>query len=231
MKNLSIGIVAEGPTDYNMIQSLVLEVIPGDHFFAILQPEISATEGFGAFGAGWKGVREWCFSIAQEHGNLANLMKAFVPILDILIIHIDADVSREAEVNCSKPCPPASDTICAIESVIQGWLAGEKLSSKVVLCVPSDNTEAWVLSAFGTLAEHHCPPNTFLECLHKPDYVIANPPYQIIKTKNGKPKKTQSRYREFIIPKVLENWGVIKDTCIQAQLFEERLLAATLLKQ
>lgn len=50
MGRLTIGIVAEGPRDAEMIEALISEFIPGDHLFLTLQPEMSETEGFGTDG-------------------------------------------------------------------------------------------------------------------------------------------------------------------------------------
>ena len=58
MRELTIGIVAEGPSDYAVIDELIKKFIPGDHTILLLQPEESATPGFGAKGGGWVGVRK-----------------------------------------------------------------------------------------------------------------------------------------------------------------------------
>jgi hypothetical protein len=109
MKKLEIGIVAEGVTDFMLLRSLLKNFF--DCNCQLIQPETSDTQGGGnggnqgTFGGGWKGVRAWCQNLSNDFQNLAAYLKTVE--LDILIIHIDADVARDNEINCAIPCPPA----------------------------------------------------------------------------------------------------------------------------
>ncbi|RKZ54283.1 MAG: hypothetical protein DRR16_05040 [Candidatus Parabeggiatoa sp. nov. 3] len=90
MKRLKIGIVAEGPTDSLLIELLINQLLQTEHHYLELQPKQSKTGhsgDFGVYGGGWKGVRAWCQSCEGQK------LKAHFLQLDLLIIHIDADVA------------------------------------------------------------------------------------------------------------------------------------------
>jgi len=237
MSSFIFGIVAEGPTDYELITALINKIIPGDHTFLPIQPEISETSGFGTnngfgtHGAGWKGVLNWCRSIAKNFPSLDSFLTVGDPEIDYLIIHIDADAAREPEINCYATCPPSSVTVENIKRHINMCLQEEAGQQKIVYCIPCDNTEAWVLCAFDKDTTYHNPPISFLECLQKPDYIICQPNYnrpnRLLKKKDGKPKKAVNNYRNNLIPKVLEEWDTIKIICSQAQIFENDLIIST----
>jgi len=230
MRSLTVGVVAEGATDHEMIDALVHHLIPGEHRLLVLQPEGSDTEGFGPRGAGWKGVVRWCQTIASDFGGVHRFMTSTAPALDLLLIHIDGDVAREAEIDCWMPCPQIQGTVDNIKGKIRGWLQEDDLPRKVILCTPCDNLEAWVLCAFDVETPYHQPPGELLECLEKPEYVISDPQYRrprpLLKRKEKrpgqgkKPHKTRKVYRE-LIPTVLENWEAVKRICTQAQAFED----------
>jgi hypothetical protein len=80
------------------------------------------------------------------------------------------------------------------------WLGASVLDEKLVLCIPADNTEAWVLAAHDIQTIHHAPPDKPLECVNKPDMIISNQRYKkpLLRRKNGKPKKTKRDYQQLI---------------------------------
>ena len=228
MKKWEIGIVAEGVTDFMLLRSLL------NHFLdcncQLIQPETSETQGFngnqGAYGGGWKGVRAWCQNLTNDFENLTDFFNKLN--IDLLIIHIDADVAREAEINCAKPCPPAQDTCEALAQCVMTWLGEPLINKKLVLCIPADNTEAWILATHDIQTAYHDPPNKPLECVNKPDMIISNQRYKnprrLLKRKDGKAKKTRRDYQQ-LIPVVLDNWEEVKRICKQAAQFEKDLKA------
>ena len=228
MKNLTIGIVAEGPTDIEIIQTLVSKIIPGMHDFLTLQPDISETEGFGSNGAGWQGVLNWCKSVPRDFGSLQSFLKNGGPTIDLLIIHIDADVSREPEIDCFAPCPLIQNTIDNLRVKIAEWLDESVWPREILCCIPADNMEAWIMCAFDVNTPYHNPPSILLECLQKPEYIISgqgyNRPERLLRRKsNGKPHKTVPVYVNKLIPKLEEKWEDVKKVCSQAQIFEDNL--------
>ncbi|OAD19454.1 hypothetical protein THIOM_004909 [Candidatus Thiomargarita nelsonii] len=195
MKRLTIGLVAEGPTDSLLLGALIDMLLRGKHHYIEIQPKPSKTGAFGEYGGGWHGVRAWCQTLAKDSQKL----KAHFEPLDMLIIHIDADVARENEINCAMPCPPAQDTCEALAQQVMNWLGHSVTEDKLVLCIPADNTEAWILAAHDTQTTYHAPPDKPLECVQKPDMIISNQRYKkprrLLRTKEGKPKKTKRDYQ------------------------------------
>jgi len=60
-----IGVVAEGPTDFLVLQSVIQAVLPGSEVWFI-QPSVP----LNAFGAGWRGVKNWCTEFRGEDLDL-----------------------------------------------------------------------------------------------------------------------------------------------------------------
>ncbi len=177
MSRLAVGIVAEGPSDIEMIKALIGKLVSKPHDFYELQPDISATPGFGCHGAGWKGIRGWCMEIARDFNGLSQFIRYTGQPLDLLIIHLDADVARESEIDCMQSCPPVEDTLTLLESKLLDWL-GETAwprKNKIVTCFPADNTEAWILSAYNPNTSYHNPPDNPLECVGKAGYDYKRP--------------------------------------------------------
>ncbi|MCC3377592.1 hypothetical protein [Cohnella sp. REN36] len=201
MRDITFGLVTEGPTDFELITQLIQKIVPGEHRFLPLQPDLSATEGFGVHGGGWKGVFSWCEKFGADPG-IFFYMNNMTPAIDVLIIHIDADISRDQEINCARPCPEAEATVIELENKLNLALNVQDLMGRIIFCIPSDNTEGWILAVFDS--SHHNPPSQYIECIQQPEYIISSPQYKLIKRKEGKPKKNQSTYREKLIPEVLQ---------------------------
>lgn len=86
---MHIGIVSEGPTDYIILKKVIDKITGEENFYLPLQPEPTLT---GEYGNGWKGVWKWCIDNAAIKDQL---MKNVEPVLDLLIIQMDGDVSRK----------------------------------------------------------------------------------------------------------------------------------------
>jgi len=89
------SIVCEGPTDFHVIDAVLRELTPMDYTRTMIQPESAefAGEAVAETGRGWKGA----------------------------IIHVDADIATDSEVDCARPCPPASDTTDRVRDIVLGW--------------------------------------------------------------------------------------------------------------
>ncbi|WP_407272815.1 hypothetical protein [Radiobacillus sp. PE A8.2] len=218
MSKYQIGIVSEGPRDFEMLQSLITHIVGDEVRCLPLQPDLSATSGFGSYGAGWHGVRDWCKTIGQ-HGGLEVFIGDGME-LDLLIIQLDGDVAREQEVNCYKTCPPAQETVNELENWIKSLL-NVRIPDKVVFTIPMDNLESWILAAYH--ADHALPLSQF-ECITKPDYLLLEEPYKLLKKKsNKKPSKTAVKYRDTLIPLVIRQWGAVVQLCTQAEVFNNNI--------
>jgi hypothetical protein len=161
-----------------LLRSLIEKFV--DCHCELIQPKTSETFGvggnYGALGGGWKGVRAWCQNLRKKFPDLATYLNE--SNTDILIIHVDADVARDNEMNCAMPCPPAQDTCEAVAQQVRNWLGYWVTENNVVLCIPADNTEAWILAAHDTQTTYHNPPDKPLECVQKPDMIISNQRYK-----------------------------------------------------
>lgn len=229
MKKLTIGIVTEGNSDFMLLEPLINMLLKAEHDYIRLHPETK----FGVRERGWQGVRAWCQMMTREFEKLSIFLNGAIPKLDLLVIHLDADVANA--INCEYPCPPAKDSCDAIAQSVMNWLGNPAIEEPVVLCIPAQNTEAWILAADNpqTPSAYHNPPEKYLECLSKPDMIISNQaykPHPLLKTRrkkeNGKKvKKANKNPKDYaqLIPKVLENWEQVKLICPQAAQFEEEL--------
>ena len=155
---LRIAVAVEGPTDVIVLEAILCALLPGVEFeLQTLQPEGSAA--FGTMDAGWVGVYRWSRQVACEGGGSVSGSSA-LSNHDVLIVHIDADVAgktyasgsiRDApcddDLPCEEPCPPPDKTTNALRAVVLNWLGESACPSRIVLCTPSKNIEAWVLAA------------------------------------------------------------------------------------
>ncbi|WP_135556967.1 hypothetical protein [Paenibacillus cymbidii] len=225
MRPYTFGIVSEGPTDFDVITHIIMEVVPDNHTFLPIQPDLSETEGLGSgsntrHSNGWRGVLSWCEASSADM-TINDFLNA--ASIDILIIQVDADISRESEINCAKPCPQAEDTVIEIEKLIKQKLKINDFDDKIICCVPSDSTESWILTGLDDLMHYHGG-TKFIECTQKPDDILSKLPFRAIRRKDGKAKKNQVEYREKCVPVVIEKWDYIRTFCSQAEKLHQRLL-------
>lgn len=154
---LRVALAVEGPTDNIVLEAILKALLPDTELvLSKLQPEGSLA--FGRTGAGWAGVYRWCRQTASE-GDGSVSGSSVLLHHHILIVHVDADVASETYSNgkisdapaqdlpCDQDCPPPSRTTDALRRVVLNWLGEHNTPSRVVLCTPSKNTEAWVVAA------------------------------------------------------------------------------------
>ncbi|MFC4601603.1 hypothetical protein [Cohnella hongkongensis] len=225
MKSYTFGIVSEGPTDFQLMTSIIAKLVPGEHRYRLIQPDLSETPGLGApsgvrHSNGWRGVLSWC-EAATTGISIYELMEG--TSIDVLIIQADAEIAREPELDCARPCPEAEDTVIVLEGIIREKLNIEAFDSRIICCIPSDNTEAWVLVALDDELMHHGA-DKFIECVHKPDEIVSKPPFNAIGRKAGKAKKRQSEYRDKCVPPVVEKWDYVRSHCHQAEKFHKSIV-------
>ncbi len=77
----TIGIVAEGPRDFELIAAVIDTITNEENSYQMIQPEPDMA---GRFGNGWKGVWKWC---ETNQGSLNTYMNSLTPVLDFLVIH------------------------------------------------------------------------------------------------------------------------------------------------
>ena len=221
---LTIGIVAEGPTDHAVLRVIASRLARGRRVRVLaLQPEMSATfQRYGVFGAGWKGVWQWCRAQAGRPGGLvASLSAASGGRIDVLIVHVDADIAADAEIDRERPCPPASATTQGVRDVVKAWLVGTcPLPDNVVLAVPSKATETWILAA---LVAHTGFLSPCTECTSKPERILTRQPFKHLQTRGGEPKKSVRIYEGLAQKFVGPYWEKVCASCGEASTFDGAL--------
>ncbi len=159
---LRVALAVEGGTD-EVVLKAIIEAMVGDRpiQFTLLQPEFSlafAGQLGGQTGTGWGGIYRWCEQARLEGGGRAS-GSALFRFHDLLIVHLDADVAGKrysdhgivdpaGDLPCEQPCPPASNTTDALRQVLRRWLGEPSTPPRCVICMPSKNTETWIMAAF-----------------------------------------------------------------------------------
>ncbi|NER97912.1 MAG: hypothetical protein F6J86_29395 [Symploca sp. SIO1B1] len=234
MSELRIALVAEGPTDFEVIQAALKAVLPNPFVMKLLQPEATQPQ----LGTGWGGVLKWCHQAHQRHSGLLIKDPTLVGF-DLIIIHLDVDVAHEkyskcgekvdtwAKENswqnlpCAKSCPPVSNTVDTLVQVIESWLGQAKLSNCTLLCLPAQSSGTWLAAAVLPLTHPLLVNNA--ECDRTLESQLGQLP------KNQRIKKKTREYRNHA-PSITTNWNQVKQVCTQAENFEHLVLAALLLQ-
>jgi hypothetical protein len=207
-----IRLVCEGITDQAVLEAVVHAHLNSRNFeINRIQPDSSLYGGdAGPHGGGWKGVRGWCQSVREAGGLRA--VGALREDIDLLVIHVDADILLDAEHDARNPCPPPDGNILAAEAIVMQWLGITSLPERVLIWVPSMATEAWLLrSVFPGLGESlSCltspPPALCVECVEDPAAVLEGKSPKLVRRKGGDLKKITKNYRD-VKPLVSASWG------------------------
>lgn len=225
-ENIKIGLIAEGPTDYVIINAALSAIFKGkiNYILNILQPASPDPDMLGGnldatsteTGGGWGGVYRWCRNVVEMTGDNADGLDSIIG-LDYIIIHLDADVSNEKYSNANiqtpikddlpiaLPCPPVQNITDALKEIIKNWLAPVD-ASNAIWCIPAFNTETWCYAAWAT--ENARRTNNF-ECNKN-----IRPKVWRIAHKNQRAYRNKSK--DFI-----NNWSAVKELCTQASDFED----------
>lgn len=235
---MNIATVVEGPTDRMVLEAVLDKLLPGDHRYIPLQPEVT----FGETGTGWKGVRRWCRRTWRQPGSSLNLLLSgkVGPALDMLVIHVDADVAFEHDLqegeqepiaDVAQPCPPIKATAEQLRQIIGRWLQRDSLPQQVVLAIPAQDTESWTFAALFPNDEL-CQQADY-ECLgsgrQHPGYKLTLVKYRrLFRRKDNKPKKTERVYRQ-VAPQIADAWDDVRRICSQAERFTQDVFASVAL--
>jgi len=224
MSDPRIALVAEGPTDFIVIEAALKAILHRPFVLNQLQPEPTRPE----MGGGWCGVFKWCQEFRQR--GAANIESdPTLSDFDLVIVHLDADVADKNYADCgdavvqaaltlqplpcAQACPPPANTVAALEAVLLSWLGIPATGPKSLFCIPSKATEAWLSAA--TLPANH-DVLTGLECnLHLETQLAQLPRGQKI-------RKSVREYRN-LAGVVTAQWAQVKSHCTQAVLFDQQI--------
>ena len=220
-----IGVVAEGPTDFIVILALAQEIL-GDREFVPVQiqpPESDFANSQGPLGGGWPGVFSWCQ--IQGSGG-ADACIDILANLNVLVIHVDADIARErdlAHLSLTRPCPPASDTVDRVRDHLLDKLGLREPPPRLVFCIPAQATEAWVFACLHPdEVDFHQP----FECRPKPEsLLVAKGPYRLARKKGSKVDKDVGRYRD-AAGDISAGWDQACGRLAEAERFRREFLQA-----
>lgn len=226
MSDPRIALVAEGPTDFIVIEAALKAVLQRPFVLNQLQPEPTRPE----IGAGWCGVFKWCQEFRQR-GAVSIGSDPTLSHFDLVIVHLDADVAGKSYADCGnavahaanglqtlpcpQPCPPVSGAVAALNTVLLSWLGMPAIGPKSLFCIPSKASEAWLASA--VLPANHAL-LAGLECNPNLETRLAQLP------KAQKIRKSPRKYRS-LAGQITSQWAQVKAHCTQAVSFDQNVLA------
>jgi hypothetical protein len=214
---LRVGIVAEGRSDWLVLEEVMKTVHPEIEFVR-LQPDQTL---FAGIGQGWKGVRAWC----RENGHRLEVIMHGItgdPI-QILVIHADCSMADEEEIH--HPCPPAIDTAVALAEVVETkWLGCDPIPEFVVVATPAQSSDAWVVATldppYANLADIECDKSVEDELIKSQWGEIKR-----LRKRDGEVKKPTSAYRPFA-ERVGQKIELVCTHCPQAEVFRSNFRVA-----
>jgi len=220
---LRIALVAEGPTDKIVIGAAIGYLL-GSRPFILRQLQPEESLAFNLLSGGWRGVYHWCRQAVGRSGGAIRHDPLFVTF-DLLILHLDADVAGGCyadagiveqinDLPCAQPCPPPSHTTDALRAVLLRWVGEPDVPPKTILCTPSKNIEAWVLSSLYPRDPVVISGN--LECYPTPKLQLQAKPAQ------GRLVASEKKIRRMYsqrAPEVSAAWPQVRARCTEAERF------------
>jgi len=216
-----VGLVCEGPTDETVVKAIIETILPTSMFSVTLQqPEFSAAFGDyrGEHGTGWRGVLQWCKASKRDFGELVD--NPLFMNFDVLIIHLDADVAEEHDIELAQPCPLASATTDRLRIFLAELAGVATPTGNVVFCTPSKATEAWLLAALYPSENYR---GQDIECLSDPASRLAGKPEgeRLVSGRKKLPKRYESRKQD-----ISAGWPQACAACSEASRFDADLRRA-----
>ena len=241
--SLTIGIVCEGPSDYDLLRTVIDGIARDeDVFYHRLQPVDSLIDPLGN---GWKGVWRWC---EEYGGKLTQYFSEISPQIQYLIVQMDGDVSRkEREPHCACPpvvCPSAGEVhpltceLCAsercpvalpcaaheaapsgyrehLEKLVFQWLRQSPDHPAILVTIPCDSTDAWIAAAYeGESCDYEQVEDPWRSIIaHSASYHGIRIPGR---------KKRQQTYAK-LAERVCEEWDTVKERCVEAARFDRAI--------
>lgn len=227
MSDLRIALIAEGPTDYVIIEAVLKAILSRPFILTQLQPEATQPE----MGSGWGGVLKWCYTAAGRFSGPVT-SDPTLSGYDMVILHLDVDVTSFSYADCGADvlqmavdkgwqnlpihcvCPPVENCANALIPVIESWLGAASLG-QAVLCLPSQSSGTWLATAY--LPAGHNLIATEPEC-HDIEGQLGRLPKPL------RVKKSTREYRSKA-QTLTNNWENVKQICSQALRFEQRVRA------
>jgi hypothetical protein len=166
---LRIGFVCEGPTDTPILEAVVEAILGPDFVPRYIQPDRS---NLGAWTSGGAGpVEKWC----KQFGHALAWMLLDI---DVLIVQLDGD-------RCGPLGVADAAQLCA---TIKGWLAAGATDPRLVVAIPMQASEAWLVAA-------HLPADPTLEQTPHPEALLVRK--KLLRPgKDGVARKDRDTYQQ-----------------------------------
>jgi hypothetical protein len=212
-------VVAEGITDFIVIEAVLGQICGRDVLVNMIVPEVPFGQAIPPEGS-WTRVRTWCQEYMSDLGGLGKRM-AVLPLRSVtaLVIHVDADIAAHGELHCEKLCPPACATVDALRAVVLGWAGEKQVPDRVVVCIPSKAIEAWVLAALYPTDKVVGPG---LECRKHPEASLKQKPEKLVSGKENH-KDVEAYRREAL--RIATQWHLAHGPCPHAKKFHDEITA------
>lgn len=240
MKEIKVGLVAEGPSDLAALRVLLSEDFKDKKIenvvlsFEDLQPYIDNTSKSGYTEGGWLMVYKWCLEHSPEvrqntffgGGLFADGMDAFD--VDGILVHMDSDICGEIRDKTNVSNPPSESSSPAtrgqfIRDVIANWLWPDDVVDDIryLICPAVESIEAWLVAGLGD-DENPEAMKDIQQRLAQLDYIVVRgkQPPPTIKAPNKKP----DNYKNISIAASLKV-GRISQKCTHFKKITDQLAA------
>ena len=240
MREITLGVVAEGPSDYVVIKNLLGTYVASKKIenclltFKSLQPYVDNTSKSGYSEGGWLLVYKWCLSNTPgERENKYFSKGLFADDMDefrcsALLVHMDADICTEIRDKTTLlPVPSQNDDPITRGSFISGtvanwlWPDGWVNDPRYIIAPAVESTESWLVAG---LSDEDVAPETNSEIqqrLAHLDYLIVRKKPIPQKIKN--PNKSASNYEKISLV-ASENIARIIDRCPHFKLVADKAI-------
>lgn len=239
-----IGIVGEGPTDYLVLKCMIDQITGEENDYLRIQPEQNM---LGEYGNGWKGVWNWCESIGQNLDKIMKGISPQIDMIVIQMDGDVARKEKEVHCRCATVecehkgkvhplgCETLIDGSCPVdipckdhENTPEGyrshithcvlqWLGTDTERNDIIITVPCDSTDTWIVAAFDPMEE--------IEKIQNPweDIISRKKDYHGIRIPGH---KKNNRIYQQLIPTLESHWKQVIDLCDSAKYFEKAVKVA-----
>ena len=235
MSELRIGIIAEGKTDFTLIEKIAKSVL---HSHEIVFTKISPTEDelLGVQpkteGFGWKSVYFACHNLI----NRVEMLRETENMFDAILIHLDGDVSQstysaaniEYEGENALPCYDCNCSVgenCEkLKEIILNWI-DSAVDFKIVFCIPYISTAVWAAYLLYENDRESILENTSAEQLNSYLLQKGKSEGRLIRKKQGNIKKINDGFEVAAEKISLEVWKNMIEVFEQAKNFNLELIS------
>lgn len=239
-----IGIVGEGPTDYLVLRCMIDKITGEENDYLRIQPEPNA---LGQYGNGWKGVWNWCVSTGPYFDKIIQGIVPKIDMIVIQMDGDVARKEREIHCQCesticdykgnvfplacellkenlcpiSLPCPDHEDSPNGyrrhINDSVLSWLGVCADRKDIIITVPCDSTDAWIVAAFDAIDD--------IENIKNPWESVISKKKEYHGVRIPGHKKNNRVYQQ-LLPVLEDKWKQVIDLCDSAKIFEKSIQEA-----